>query len=140
MLPRQGVIAALTNTEKQTQGGCQNEETKKHSPDERTECNSRKITKQNGDDLLDAEFKTGVIRVFNELSGRAGELREDFNSIKKDIETIKENQSEMKDTLTEMKNNLQGNNSRMDEAQNLINDLKHGKTKSNQAKQEEKRI
>ena len=49
MLPRQGVIAALPNTKKQTQGGCQNEETKKHGPNERTNQNSRKRTKQNED-------------------------------------------------------------------------------------------
>ena len=31
----------------------------------------------------------------------------------------------MKDTLTEIKNNLQGNNCRMDEAENQINYLEH---------------
>ena len=31
----------------------------------------------------------------------------------------------MKDTLTEIENNLQGNNSRVDEAKNQINDLEH---------------
>ena len=39
------------------------------------------------------------------------------------MKTIKKNQSEIKDTLTEMKNNLQGINSRIDEAENLISDL-----------------
>ena len=34
-------------------------------------------------------------------------------------------QSEMKDTLIEIKNNLQGNNSRRDEAKNQINDLEN---------------
>ena len=48
MLPRPGDIAALPNIEKQTQGGCQNEETKKHGPNERTEQNSQKRTKPNG--------------------------------------------------------------------------------------------
>ena len=54
--------------------------------------------------LSDAEFKTLVIRML-------GELREDLNSIKKI-------QSEIKDTLIEIKNNLQGNNGRVDEAEN----------------------
>ena len=45
----QGVTAALPNTLKQTQGGCQNEETKKYGQNERTEQNARKRTKQNGD-------------------------------------------------------------------------------------------
>ena len=49
MLLRQGIKAALPNTQKQTQGGCQIEETKKYGPDERTEQNPRKRTKQNGD-------------------------------------------------------------------------------------------
>ena len=31
----------------------------------------------------------------------------------------------MKDSLIEIKNNLQGSNSRMDEAENQINDLDH---------------
>ena len=49
-LPRQGVIAALHNTQKQTQGGCQNEETKKHDVNERRDQNSRKRTKQSADE------------------------------------------------------------------------------------------
>ena len=77
--------------------------------------------------LSDAEFKTLVVRMFKELS-------ENFNSIKKI-------QSEMKDTLTEIKNNLQGNNSRVDEAKNHINDLEHKEAKNNQSElQEEIRI
>ena len=59
--------------------------------------------------LSDAEFKTLVIMMLKELS-------EDLNSIKKI-------QSEMKDTLIEIKNNLQGNNNRVDETENHINDL-----------------
>ena len=47
----------------------------------------------------------------------------------------------MKDTLIEMKNNLQGNNSRVDEAENKINDLEHKEAKNHQLlKKEEKRI
>ena len=69
----------------------------------------------------DAEFKTLVIRMLKELS-------EDLNSIKKI-------QSEMNDTLIETKNNLQGNNSRTDEAENQINDLEHREAKNNQSEQ-----
>ena len=50
------------------------------------------------------------------------ELSEDLNNIKKI-------QSEMKDSLVEIKNNLHGNNSRVDEAGNQINDLEHKETK-----------
>ena len=56
------------------------------------------------------------------------ELSEDFISIKKI-------QLEMKDTLIEIKNNLQENNSRVDEAENWINDLEHKEAKNNHTKQ-----
>ena len=75
--------------------------------------------------LSDADFKTVVIRMLKEL-------HEDLNSIKKI-------QSEMKDTLTEIKNNLQGNNSRVDEAKNQINDLEHKEAKNNQSEQQERK-
>ena len=39
---RQAVKAALLNTQKQTKGGCQIEDTKKYGPDERIEQNPRK--------------------------------------------------------------------------------------------------
>ena len=68
--------------------------------------------------LSDAEFKTLVIRILKELS--------------EDLSSIKRIQSEMKDTLIELKNNLQRNNSRVDEAENQINDLEHKEAKTNQ--------
>ena len=46
----------------------------------------------------------------------------------------------MKDTLIEIKNNLQGKNSRADEAENQTNDLEHKEAKNNQSEQEEKSI
>ena len=67
--------------------------------------------------LSDAEFKTLVIRMLNELS-------EYLNSIKKI-------QSEKKDTLIEIKNNLEGINSRVDEDENQISDLEHKEAKNN---------
>ena len=60
-------------------------------------------------------------------------LSENLNSIK--IDPVK-----MKDTLIEIKNNLQGNNSRVDEAENQINDLEHKEAKNNQSEQQQKRI
>ena len=54
---------------------------------------------------------------------------------------MKKNQSETKDTVIEIKNNLQGNNSRVNEVENQINDLEHKEEKNNHAEQqEEKRI
>ena len=79
--------------------------------------------------LLDAEFKTLFIRMLRELS--------------EDLSSIKKIQSETKDTLIEIKNNLQGNNSRVDEGGNQINDLEHKKektSKNNKKKKESKKM
>ena len=46
----------------------------------------------------------------------------------------------MKGTLIEIRNNLQGNNSRVDEGENQINDMEHKEAKNNQSEQEEKII
>ena len=66
--------------------------------------------------LLDAAFKTLFIRMLKELS--------------EDLSNMKKIQSETKDMPIEIKNNLQGNNSRMDEAKNQINDLKYKEAKN----------
>ena len=64
----------------------------------------KQLNKMELSNLPDAAFKTLVIKMLKELS-------EDCNSIKKI-------QAQMKDTLVEIKSNLQGNNSRRDEAKN----------------------
>ena len=77
--------------------------------------------------LTGVEFKIWFIKMLKELSN-------DLNSTKK-------TQSETKDTLIEIKNNFQGNNSRVDEAENEINDLEHKEAKNTQSEQQqEKRI
>ena len=87
----------------------------------------KELNKMETGNLSDAKFKTLVIRMLKEFS-------EDFNSRKKI-------QSEMKDMLIEIKNNLQGNNRKVDEVKNQINDLEHKEAKNNQLEpQEEKRI
>ena len=45
----------------------------------------------------------------------------------------------MKDMLIKMKNNLQGNNSRLDEAKIQNNDLEHKEAKNNQPEQQEEK-
>ena len=87
----------------------------------------KELNKMEISNLSDAEFKTLVIRMLKELS--------------EDLSSINKIQSETKDTLIEIKNNVQGNNSRVDEAKNQINDLEHNELKNNQSEQqEEKRI
>ena len=50
------------------QGSCQNEETKKHGPNERMDENSRKeLNEMEISNLSDAEFKTLVLRMLKEL-------------------------------------------------------------------------
>ena len=79
-----------------------------------TELNEMEIS-----NLSDIEFKTLVVMMLKELS--------------EDLSSIKKTQSETNDTLIEIKNNLQGNNSRMDEVENQIDDMEH-KAKNNQKK------
>ena len=89
----------------------------------------KELNKMEISNLSDAEFKILVIRMLKEL-------REDLNSIKKI-------QLETKDTLIKIKNNLQGNNSRVDEAENQINDLEHKEAKTtnqNKKKKESKKM
>ena len=76
--------------------------------------------------LSDTKFKTLVIRMLKELTGY-------FNSTKK-------TQAEMKVALSEIKKNLQGANSRVNEAKNQINDLVHKEEKNIQSEQQQKRI
>ena len=71
----------------------------------------KELNKMEISNLSDAEFEKLSIRMLKELS--------------EDLSSIKKTQAEMKDILIVIKNNLQGNNSRMDEAKNQINDLEH---------------
>ena len=83
----------------------------------------KEVNKMEISNLLDAEFKTLVIRMLKEPS-------EDCNSIKKF-------QSETKDTLMKIKNNLQGINSRVDNTENQISELEYKEAKNNQSEQQE---
>ena len=85
----------------------------------------KELNKMKISNLSDAEFKTLVIRMLKELS--------------EGLSSIKKTQSEMKDTLTEINNNLQGNSSRVDEAEDQIHDLEHKEAKTNQSEQEEEK-
>ena len=82
---------------------------------EQNKASEKKLNIVETNNLLDAEFKTLVKRMLNELS-------EDPNSIKK-------TQAEMKFTLSEIKKNLQRISSGVDKAQNQINNMQHMKEK-----------
>ena len=87
----------------------------------------KELNKMEVSNLSGAEFKTLVIRMIKELSD--------------DLQSIIKIQSETKHTLIEIKNNLQGNNSKVAEAENQINDMEHKEAENNQSEQcKEKRI
>ena len=86
----------------------------------------KELNKKEMNNLSDAELKTLIIRMLKELS--------------EDLSSIKKIQSEMKDILIEIKNNLQGNSSRVNEAENQINDLEHKEAKNQSEQQEVKGI
>ena len=58
-----------------------------------------------------------------------------FKELSEDLNSIEKIQSETKNTLTEIKNNLQGNNSRVDEATTQISGLEQKEAKNNQSEQ-----
>ena len=106
--------------------------------------------------MIQSETEDQLLEIKNNLQGNNSRVEKAENQIN-DLEhkEAKDNQSEeheekknkkkiwseTKDTLIEIKNNLQGNKSRMDEAENQINDLEHKEAKNNQSEQkEEKRI
>lgn len=60
--------------------------------------------------LPDTNFKTIVIRMFQELS-------ENISSIIKDMESTHTKKSKVKNTLTEIKNKLQVTNNRVDKVE-----------------------
>ena len=56
-----------------------------------------------GRKLSDTEFKTMIIRMFQELTDNYKELSEKYNCTKKEIETINKTQEGMKNTISEIK-------------------------------------
>ena len=69
MLLRQGVKAALPNTQKKTQGSHQIEETKNVAQmKEQNKAPEKQLNKMEIANLSDAEFKTLVIRMIRDLT------------------------------------------------------------------------
>ena len=98
-----------------------------HKEEKNTQSENKKkkeVKKKNEDN------KSVRCRVQNTGYQDAQKLIGYFNSIKK-------TQAEMKVTLSEIKKNLQGINSRMDEAESQINDLEHKEEKNAQSEQQE---
>ena len=82
--------------------------------------------------MPDREFKLMVINILTRLERRVGDLSETLN---KEIKKIKK-ESEMKNSVTEIKNTLDGINSRLEEAVELISNLEDRVKKIHQAEQQ----
>ena len=76
---------------------------------EQNKTPEKELNKMEMSNISDTELKTLIIRMLKKLS------EVNFDSMKK-------TQLETKDSLIEIKNNLQGNNNRVDEVENQIND------------------
>ena len=85
----------------------------------------KELNKMETSNLLDAEFKTLVIRMLTELS--------------EDIHSTKNNQTEVTDTLMETKDTLQGINSRVDETKNQISNFKYKEAKNTQSEEQKEK-
>ena len=107
---------------------------------EQNKTPEKELNKMETSNLLDAEWKTLVIRMLSELRGRVDELSENFNkeigNIKTELQNIKKNQPEMKTTLTEMKNTLQGINSGVHEAEDQFRDWEDKEVENAQSEQQ----
>ena len=100
----QGVKAALLNTQKQTQGGCQIEETKKYGPNERGEQNPRERTMRNRDNQ---PIRCRVQNTGNQYAHRNGGVwlqnRGKVKAMKSEIkENAQETNSNGKETRTQI--------------------------------------
>ena len=71
--------------------------------------------------LPEKEFRVMIVKMIQNLGNRMEKIPETFN---KDLEELKSKQTMMKNTINEMKNSLEGNNSRITEAEEWIRDRK----------------
>ena len=83
----------------------------------------KELNKMEISNLSDAQFKSLVIRILQELTGY--------------LNGIKKTQAEMMVALSEIKKNLQGTNNAGDEAEIHINNLEHKEEISIQPEQQE---
>ena len=129
---RQGVKAALPNTQEQTQGGWWIEETEKYGLNERTEQNPRKRTKQNEDSY--------PIRWRIQNTGDKDAQRTDYcKSIREEMK-VTQSDFHILLYLSKIKKNPQRTNSEGKKARVQFNDLEHKEKINIQREQNETRI
>ena len=69
--------------------------------------------------LPEKGFRIMIVKMFQNLGNRMEKIKETFN---KDLEELKSKQTEMNNTINGIKNSLEGINSRITEAEELIRD------------------
>nr|KAF6382714.1 hypothetical protein mPipKuh1_009050 [Pipistrellus kuhlii] len=74
---------------------------------------------------LDIEFKTTVIRLFNNILKKADKINETYEDMKREQLEIIRDQQEMKKTLSEIKNIIQSPKNRPEDRKNQDKDLEH---------------
>nr|KAF6374251.1 hypothetical protein mPipKuh1_009475 [Pipistrellus kuhlii] len=74
---------------------------------------------------LDTEFKTTVIRLFNNILKKADKINETYEDMKREQLEIIRDQQEMKKTLSEIKNIIQSPKNRLEDHKNQDKDLEH---------------
>ena len=70
--------------------------------------------------LPEKEFSVMIVKMIQNLGNRTEKIQETFS---KDLEELKHKQTMMNNTINEIKNSLEGNNSRITEAEERISDL-----------------
>nr|KAF6387304.1 hypothetical protein mMyoMyo1_007819 [Myotis myotis] len=82
--------------------------------------------------LLYIEFKTPVIRLLKNILETSKGLSKTFKDLSENAKHTEKDQSEIKHTLTEIKNNIQGFNSRGEDSESQISDLKFKEAENTQ--------
>ena len=70
--------------------------------------------------LPEKEFRVMIVKIIQNLGNRIEKIQEMFN---KDLEELKSKQTMMNNKINEIKNSLEGNSSRITEAEARISDL-----------------
>ena len=122
---------------KNTLGGINRRQRNMSQIKEQNKTPEKELNRMETSNLPDAEFKTVVIRMLNELKGRVEERSENFN---KEVENIKVAIANIKKNQSEMKNTLGGINSKLDETEDRISNLEDKVAENTQSEQQEKGI
>ena len=85
--------------------------------------------------LHEKEFRVMRVKMIQNLGNRKEKIQEKFN---KGLEELKSKQTVMNNTINEIKNSLEGNDSRITEAEEWISDLEHKTVEITTAEQKKK--